>query len=75
MSLLPNYTISHRIGSSGNTETPPNVPIEWIEQIGHTRFNPFRDIQFGGTLIRWKGKNRWVSDKSFIGKILKFIFL
>lgn len=64
--------ISKRVGKGGDI---PNVAIEWVEQIGHTNFNPFRDIFAGGTLLGFNGKNYFIRDKTFlIGWIFRKIF-
>lgn len=36
--------------------------------------NPYRDFQAGGTTIYWGGKNRWISDKTILGRLCKWYF-
>lgn len=75
--MRPHYTISRDIGFSGSKDGSklPNVALEWIEQVGGKRdFNPFRDLKYGGTVIFWRGGNRYVRDKSFLGFFLKRIY-
>ena len=56
----------------GPTKTPQNVPIESI--VNKENFNPFRDLQHGGTLLGFNGWSFWISDECLIGKLLKLIF-
>lgn len=35
--------------------------------------NPYRDLQYGGTTVGYKGFNYWFSDNSLVGKIFKFL--
>ena len=35
--------------------------------------NPYRELSYGGTTIGFKGINYWISDTTFIGKILRRI--
>jgi hypothetical protein len=96
--MIPYYTISSRVGSSGHHEKPeethkkfnllgqnvsidifnspedyPNIPIEWIEQRGHTRFNPFTEISFGKIVLGFGGKNYYFSKNQALGKLLNYI--
>lgn len=38
------------------------------------RFNPYRDLSYGGTTLGFRGKNYWFPDGTWIGKILKALF-
>lgn len=73
--LIPYYKISSEKGFSGNKEDPtiyycfPGIKPKEIN-----RLNPYRDLQYGGTLLGYKGKNYWFSDETLLGKILKKIF-
>ncbi len=85
--LIPNYTFEDETGSSGKSIYQKR--ISWLLSIGlsepqrlpfhteprMTKINPFRDLQHGGSSINWKGNNLWISDKCFVGKLLRPIFL
>ena len=49
--------------------------IQLISKWGGDILNPYRDLQFGGTELGFKGHNYWFSDNSFLGKILKFLVI
>src|SRR3990167_2674267 len=56
-------------------EKPPNIPIEWIEQIGGQRnFNPYSDLFHGCTSFHIKGKGIYVSDDCLLGWVCRKIY-
>jgi hypothetical protein len=75
--FTPYYKIVEGPGKSGSI---PEVAANWFTKNGNpdhaslSRFNPHRDISFGGTLLGYKGKNYWFADSSIVGRILKLIF-
>lgn len=86
--LIPYYVISEKVGCSGRSysfkrwwriltvgthlkEECPNLTIQGMTSF---RFNPYRDISYGGTTLGFKGKNYWIADDCLVGKLLKYIF-
>ncbi len=83
--FLPYYSIGDAIGHSGK-----HLGKAWFgayiddgtqlyafgdnQVINMHTFNPHRELQYGGTTLGFRGKNYWFSDKTFLGRILKFLF-
>jgi hypothetical protein len=74
--FIPYYKIVDEIGKSSSAE----VPVNWFTRNANpkaahiTRFNPYRHIFFGGTLLGFRGKNYFISDDTFLGKLIKPLF-
>lgn len=37
------------------------------------RFNPYKELSYGGITLGFRGKNYWFSDKEIVGKIIALI--
>ena len=87
--LIPYYYQSYKTGRSGGgsrcwnfytiysvyeSTRPQRISSKSMEQSKDMQFNPFRDLQNGGTMIAWKGKNYWFSDATLLGWLLRHVF-
>jgi len=82
MLFSPNYLLAD-IGSGGQCLWTYNLRIHSLklltlhcgeaQTVVETPANPYRDLQYGGTVLGLKGRNYWVSDHCLAGKLLRLL--
>lgn len=55
------------------------IPHQWFTGNTNPKYrekpiNPYRDFRAGGTSFGFRGKNYWISDKTFLGKVLRKVY-
>lgn len=81
--MIPRYYLTYGIGKSGKYLGHFRLGklfAFYKNTLGYAHINenecinPFRDFQFGGTLLGFSGINYWFPDDTLIGWFLKKIF-